>query len=344
MMITIIIPEIPHIFLNHSLLFPFIYGNILPKEGGGNMRTQTKNEVRKKIFFALGTVNSLTYSQEYDEAAEEAIERVKELHNKLSAFDENSDIGRINKNAGIAPVEVSSEAMYLISSSIMYSELTGGQFDITTRPLSSIWKASIKTGFEPLKYEIEKAVGLISYKDIILDRRQKNVMLRKTGQEIDLGGIAKGFAADEVRRIFEKHGADDVIINLGGTVIVIGEKQIGLQDPFQKTGVTFGKLPLCSRAAVTSGTYEQSAVIGEKTVHHIIDPKTGYPAKTELRSVTLIGENAEELDALSTAVLIKGIANSMDILRAGNIEAVFVTNDGMIYATEGLRDGLSLNN
>lgn len=306
------------------------------------MKVKTKNEIRKKIFFALGTVNTLIYSPEYENAAAEAKDRVLELHSKLSAFDDDSEIGRINKNAGISPTKVSSETIYLISSSIMYSELTGGKFDITTRPLSKIWKSSIKTGFEPLKYELERSLGLVSYKDILIDKVNRTVMLRRAGQEIDLGAIAKGYAADEVRRIFEKHGADDAVINLGGTVITIGEKQIGLQDPFQKTGTYFGTIKLLSKAAVTSGTYEQGAEIGNKMIHHIIDPKTGYPAKTDLRSVTLIGDSAEELDALSTAVLMNGIAGSIDILRAGNIEAVFVTEGGNIYATEGLRNELTL--
>ena len=307
------------------------------------MRTVTENAEKKKIFFALGTVNTLTYfNDSYEKTVNEAVNRVRKLHDIFSAFDENSDIGRINNNAGIAPVKVSDETLYLISSSIMYSELTDGAFDITTRVLSKIWRSAVSSGCEPLKYEIEKAVRSVNYKDIIIDKNKKTVMLRKKGQEIDLGAIAKGFAADEVKKIFESHGIKNAIINLGGTVITIGEKTVGLQNPFKNTGVSFGKLKLKDKVIVSSGTYEQCALINKKFVHHIVDTKTGCPARTDLKAVTLVGDNAEELDVLSTAVLIKGIKNGMELLKAGNIEAVFVTDEGNIYATHGLKNNLIL--
>ena len=212
---------------------------IIYKEVNG-MRTE-----KKKIFFALGTVNIFTYSGDGDEkAVNEAVNRGKNLHDMLSAFDENSDIGKINKNAGIKNVKVSDETLHLIENSIKYSELTGGKFDITSRPLSKIWKSAISSGCEPLKYEKEKAVKLINYRDILIDKNKKTVMLQKIGQEIDLGAIAKGFAADEVRKIFETHGITNAVINLGGTVITLGEKTVGLQNPFKNTGVYFGKLRL----------------------------------------------------------------------------------------------------
>ena len=111
------------------------------------MRTVTDNAEKKKIFFALGTVNTLTYfNDSYEKTVNEAVNRVRKLHDIFSAFDENSDIGRINNNAGIAPVKVSDETLYLISSSIMYSELTDGAFDITTRVLSKIWRSAVSSG------------------------------------------------------------------------------------------------------------------------------------------------------------------------------------------------------
>lgn len=303
------------------------------------MRTaaQINRKTTRRIFFALGTVNSLTlYDDGAEEAVSEAVDRVHRLHDMLSAFDKNSEVGRINTNAGVSPVRVSDETLYLIKKSIRYSELTGGLFDITTKCLSDLWKRSIKDGHEPLDPEIEKALELTGHRDIIVDEKKKTVMLRKKGQSVDLGAIAKGYAADEVRRILSGHGVSDAIINLGGTVIALGEKTIGIQNPFEKTGVYFGKLAVKDRAVVTAGTYEQCRQTKDRLIHHIIDPGTGYPAVTSLRSVTLMGDSAEELDALSTAVLMMGIKNSLLLLKERGIEGAFVTREGNIYATDGM--------
>ena len=289
----------------------------------------------RKIFFALGTVCSVTA---YDGKAAIVLERVKtrvmEIHNRMNAYDERSEVSRISAMAGKGFVKVSADTFRLIEQSIEYSRMTGGLYDITTRPASELWKASIASRTRPGEYMIDAASALVNYRDILLDRGDRSVMLRKQGQQLDLGAIAKGCAADEARRILREEGVSEALINLGGTVVTMGaRRRIGIQDPFEKTGVSFAYIDLADKAVVTSGLYEQGAVIDGCHCHHIIDPITGRPSDTELSGVTLIGDSAEQLDALSTAVFMMGMSRSMPMLERLGVEAIFVTNEGSVYTT-----------
>ena len=292
----------------------------------------------QKIFFALGTVNTLTvFSDGLEDVLLKAKNRVYELHNKLSAFDENSEVSQINKSAGVCPVKVSDDTLRLIERSVSYSKQTNGMFDITIHTLSMLWKKCIAEKALPSKEQVEKRLYLTNYRDILIDRKNKTVMLRLKNQAIDLGGVAKGYAADEVRRIFLEENIDEAIINLGGTVITIGEtRKIGIQNPYEKTGTAFGSLGLHNKAVVSSGLYEQGFTLNGKTYHHIINPKTGYPAGSDLAGVTLIGDSAEELDALSTTALMSGMNSAAGFLGICGIEAVFITKGKKVYTTNGL--------
>lgn len=162
-------------------------------------------------------------------------------------------------------------------------------------------------------------------------------MLRRRGQQLDLGAIAKGYAADEVKRIFISENITEAIINLGGTVINIGRtRRVGLQNPFRKTGETFSFIDVGEKAVVSSGIYEQGFVRNGVTYHHIIDPKTGLPSASPLAGVTLIGDCAAQLDALSTAVCVMSLPEAIALLKRLNTEAVFVTKKGEVFTTQGI--------
>ena len=128
-------------------------------------------------------------------------------------------------------------------------------------------------------------------------------------------------------------------MNLGGTVVAVGApRAVGIQSPFASAGVAFAYTSVDNKAAVTSGLYEQQAVIGGQTVHHIVDPRTGRPAETELAGVTLIGENAMTLDALATAAFVTDTDAALRLVKRFGAEAVFVTRDGNVFLTDGLQD------
>lgn len=292
----------------------------------------------KKIFFALGTVCTVSvYDGNAHEALERAKARVMEIHNRMNAYDEHSEVSLINAMAGKGYVAVSDDTFRMIARSVAYSKLTDGRYDITTRPASELWKASIHAKKLPGSYSVDRAALLVDYRDILLKNTDCSVMLRRREQQLDLGAIAKGYAADEVRRILSEEGVTEALINLGGTVITMGEsRRIGIQNPFEKTGVSFAYIDLSDKAVVSSGLYEQGAVIDGVHCHHIVDPTTGRPSTADLAGVTLIGDHAEQLDALSTAVFMMGIRQAIPMLEKLSIEAIFITKEGNVYTTNGL--------
>ena len=298
----------------------------------------------QKIFFAMGTVNTITVFEEADEALSASKERVKDLDRKLSAYSHDSEIFAINSRAGIAPVAVSMDTFRLIKHSVMYSRITDGLFDITSRPLSQLWKNVVKFGQLPDENTLKEARKLVNYKDIILDYPKRMVMLKNKGQQIDLGAIAKGYAADEVRNILHAYGIKNAVINFGGTIINMGKRRnIGIQMPFAPNRQSAASIKVENgKAVVSSGLYEQFCIINDQFIHHISDIRTGKPSDSGLIGVTLVGDNSEELDALATAAFIMGAEKSMELLKQLNIEALFITYDKKLYVTENLRERIRM--
>lgn len=298
----------------------------------------------KKTFRALGTVNTITASAEGGSSVlEDAEKRVLELDDRLSAFKKDSEISDINRAAGKEFVEVHPDTFHLIKESVRFAKLSKGTFDISARPIVELWGIGKKGNRIPAPREIAGVKPLINFRDILLDEKSDSVMLRRPGQALDLGGIAKGYAADEVRRILSEGGIQDAVINLGGTVIAMGTpRTIGIQDPRKETGVPMGRLRITDLALVTSGSYEKYFAQDGVRYHHIIDPRTGFPAQSGLLGVTLIGRSAVELDALSTAVFILGVEQGLALIKEFDVQAVFITEALDIFTTSAVKDNFSL--
>ena len=216
----------------------------------------------------MGTLISLTaFDAAGAGALEEAKQRVLELHRKWNAFDPESEISRVNRMAGVGFTEVSADTFRIIARSVHYAELSGGAFDITAGPAAMLWKQAIKAGRMPAEEEIKAAKELICFRDILLDAGRNAVMLRRRRQRIDLGAVAKGYAADEVKRLLREAGAENALLNLGGSVTVLGAPlAVGVQNPFAKTGEPFAFTSLENRSAVTSGVYEQQTVLNGRSI------------------------------------------------------------------------------
>lgn len=300
------------------------------------------------LFSALGTGNQIQIFSFEDrilasEALKRAEERVRLLHDTLSVFQPESELSLLNASAGCGAVTVGADTLRLLEESKRYSLLSGGAFSVTTRALSALWEIHARCGSVPGRAEVEHALSLVCDADIELDEEAHTAELKRFGQSVDLGSIAKGFAADEVRRILLEGGVTDALINLGGTVYVIGGvRQVGIQHPDRATGIAMGRISLQNGCAVTSGDYERFYEVDGVRYHHIVDPRTGYPARSNLRSVTLIGDSAMNLDALSTAVFVLGAAEGLRLIREAGVEAVFVTTELEVFCTEGLRGNFQL--
>ncbi len=310
--------------------------------------TNQKDAMLETRFSALGTGNRIQVFEYEDrisagEALKRAEERVRALHDRLSVFQPESELSLLNASAGCGPVSVGDDALFLLTKSKYYSALSGGAFAVTTRSLSSLWRIHARCGTVPNRAEVEQALALVNDEDILLDESAKTAELARFGQCLDLGSIAKGYATDEVKRILIESGVSDALINLGGTVAMLGRKRrVGIQHPDRVTGIAMGRISVENACVVTSGDYERYYEVDGVRYHHILDPKTGYPARSGLRSVTLIGPSALELDALSTVVFVRGAEEGMPFLLAAGVDAVLVTDKLDVFCTEGLRENFEL--
>ena len=190
-----------------------------------------------------------------------------------------------------------------------------------------------------------QALALVNFANITLDEEAHTVLLEKAGQRIDLGGIAKGYAIDGLKSRLWQNGVRRALLDLGGTVAALGcGLPVGIRDPFRLHGAPMGTLMLEDRIAVTSGVYERFAYMDGYRYHHVVDPRTGYPSKSGLVSVTLVGENGGALDAFATAALILGMEKSAPMLAEQGMDAVFVTEQGQVFVTRGLKRQFHLHN
>lgn len=294
----------------------------------------------QKIFPAFGTVNSITlYGGAGPGIAEHIKKRSLELHRRFSFFEPGSDIFRINEQAGGCPVPVHPDTLFVLSHALNYGRETKGAFDITAGAAGRLWQNALRSAKIPSEADITTCSSLNGLNDLILDEADQTAFLRRTGQQIDLGGIAKGYAADEAVRILKKYKVHNALINFGGTVIAIGrEQKIGIQNPYQKNGESMGDITVKNKAVVTSGTYERGFFLDGRRYHHIIDPHTGWPTDSGLLSVTLTGGCAMELDALATALCVMGEERGLPVLDRHGIEAVFIRDSGEIRLTRGLQE------
>nr|WP_294492372.1 FAD:protein FMN transferase [uncultured Mediterraneibacter sp.] len=252
---------------------------------------------------------------------------------------ETSEVSRIN-GAGGSPVTVSDETADLIQKGIEYGELSEGLFDITIAPASSLWNFEGNEAHTvPDASELEEAVTHIDYHCI--DVSGNTVTLTDPDAKIDLGAIAKGYIADQIKEYLENEGVKHALINLGGNMLALGERydgrpfQIGLQKPFEKTGTVIEVLSVTDRSVVSSGNYERYFEKDGVIYHHILNPNTGYPIQNGLDQVTVISEQSVDGDALSTTCYALGLEKGMELIRSiEGVEAVFVTHDGEVYATD----------
>ena len=275
---------------------------------------------------------------------DEAFDLCAALDKKLSRTQPASDIGRIN-SAGGDWVEVSDDALRLIQEGLRYSELAGGDFDITIGGVTELWDfhADEENAVLPDADALAEAVTHVGYDKAEIEGHK--VRLTDPETKIDLGGIAKGYIGDRMADLLKERGVTSGIINLGGNVICIGGKTtedgfaIGVEMPFSDHTEIVGKIYARDMTLVTSGVYERKIVVDGKLYHHILSPGTGYSAETDLDAVTLTAQTGRsmDIDALSTTCLIKGSEEAKELIeKTDGVEAVFIHNDGTIETTSGM--------
>jgi len=306
-------------------------------------KTKTSKPVTKTNFLLDTLIQITAYGDNASDAIDKAFDRINDIQNKMTASGDDSEIIEINNKAGKDFQKVSPDTFYVIKKGLYYSESSNGRFDITIGPLVKLWGIGTDKARVPSSAEIKNALGYVNYKNVALNENENSVMLKEPGMAIDLGAIAKGYAADEAVRILKENGVKSAAADLGGNIYVIGEKpnglpwKIGIQDPFDTRGNTFATVDVADKTLVTSGVYERYFIKDGRRYHHILDTSTGYPVDNGLVSVTIISDSSIDADGLSTAVFALGLKDGMKYVEnISHIEAVFVAQNHTVYTSSGI--------
>ncbi len=300
--------------------------------------------------FSMGTVCSITlYEKNIDFNFDEAFAVIDGIENRMSPVIIDSELYNINSNAAVEPVKVSEDTYFVIKEGVKYAVFTNNRFDITIGPLVNLWGIGTDKQRVPDPDLINLVLPLIGSKYIKLDDETSSVYLENKNMLLELGGIAKGYAADIVRDFLIKKGFTKGIINLGGNVLTFGSKaegtpwKIGIQNPVDSRGNYIGTLEIGESAVVTSGIYERYFEKEGKRYHHILDPYSGYPVENNLLSISIVTPSGIKADAWSTLIFLSGLSLGMELLESEDaMEGIFITKDKKIYLSSGLKDSFEL--
>ncbi len=270
-----------------------------------------------------------------------AVTEIQRIEKLISSWDKNSQTSRINMNAGVAPVEVSTELFELIQRSIAISNITDGAFDITYASMDKVWHFDGSMKQMPNEVDIENSVARVGFGNIILDKGKSTVFLKKKKMRIGFGAIGKGYAADMAKELLISEGVVAGIINASGDMNTWGKNAngedwtIAITNPMNKNRA-FAIVPISNRAVVTSGDYEKFVSFNGKRYSHIINPKTGYPA-SGIISVSVFASSAELADALATSIFVMGVEIGIDrVNQLPNIDCIIIDEKGSIFTSENI--------
>lgn len=321
---------------------PLVVGIVL---AGLFLRSEPK-PVEKSAFLMGTLVRVRAFGPEAKEAVPEALGQLAGLEELFSTNIESSDVSRINR-AGREGVVVSPETEVLVGEALRFADLTDGAFDPTVGPLVRLWGIGTERARVPERTEIEAALAGVDRQGVRIVEGGRISLA--PGQGIDLGGIAKGYAADRLRDRLVAGGVESGLIDLGGNILVFGKApggqlwRIGVQDPEEPRGDVLGVVELVEGSVVTSGGYERFFERDGIRYHHILDPVTGAPARSGLLGVTVVSSDSLEGDALSTALFVMGLDRGMELVEGlDGVEALFVTEDGRVILSSGMGGLFSL--
>lgn len=331
-----------------SLIFAIIATVIITQIACKN--TKDVEPVSKEGFY-LDTVCKISiYDMDGDldkEKAEAAInkayKRCRELENTLSNTIESSEVSQIN-SAGGKWVTVGKDTLKVVKAGVKYGELSDGDFDITIGSVSGLWDFQSENPVVPEQSKITEALKHVNYKNIQFNGNKIRIIDPEA--KLDLGGIAKGYVADELTTLLEKEGVTSAVINLGGNISTIGGKPdgspfiIGIEKPYTDRTEIIGTTTADNQTVVTSGIYERQFQKDGKIYHHVLSSKTGYPVETQLEAVSLVAKKGRsmDIDAMSTICLMKGVdGGKAFIKKQKGVEAVFSAQGKEVAKTKGMK-------
>lgn len=322
------------------------------KNTGSASETQTTNSTTasstqpvSQEIFAMDTYMTVTaYGDNAQKGVTDAVAEIQRLDNLLSIGKEDSEISKLNKSGCAA---MSDDTAVMVTKALDLYKSTGGAFDITVLPLMELWGFTTQEYYVPTEDEIQSTLQRVGADKLTWDESTQTLTLGDK-QEIDLGGIAKGFTSSRIMEIFKKDGVTCGMVSLGGNVHLLGTKQdgsawrVGIQDP-NNTDDMLGVLQANDCAVITSGAYERNFEKDGVTYHHIIDPATGKPSNSGLTSVTIVSKDGTLADGLSTSLFVMGKDKAIAYWKqhADEFDTILVDKDRNVYITEGIAGNFS---
>ncbi len=289
--------------------------------------------------FDIGVVSSA--KEQAEQAIEKSIAEIKRIEALLTTFSDDSQTNQINQNAGIKPVKVDKEVYALIERAQRISKLTQGAFDLSYGSLDkSFWNFDQKMTQLPSAEQALKAVGLIDYRNIVLE--EGTVFLREKGMRIGFGGIGKGYAADRAKQVLQEEGFENGVVNASGDMNAWGVREdgqswkVGISNPDSPQEI-MAEFDLQNAAVATSGNYEKFVWIDGVKYSHTIHPKTGFPIRG-IKSVTVFAPFAELADALTTPIAVMGVEVGLDLInQMTGVACLIISDENVIYSSNAIR-------
>jgi FAD:protein FMN transferase len=275
------------------------------------------------------------------EAIDAVMTEMRHIDETMSTFKPTSEVSKVNRLAAQQPVVISPELFNLLETSLQYSRISQGAFDITYASVGYLY--DFHTHKRPTAAQIKAALPAVGYRHLLLDPKTRTVRFSQPGVRIDLGGIAKGYSVDQGINILLARGFKSALVNAGGDSRVIGDRggrpwMVGIQNPDDPREVAT-RFPLINEAFSTSGDYERYFIDHGVRYHHIINPHTGDSAR-KVRSATIIAPTATETDGLSKTAFILGPTAALRIYNhLKDVDAILITPDGHILYTDSLQPG-----
>ncbi|GEO07124.1 FAD:protein FMN transferase [Adhaeribacter aerolatus] len=308
---------------------------------------QTTSGLYRRVQKLMGNRFELTILAQDEEKAkvslDAAVAEIQRIEKLLTTFADTSETNKINALAGISPFTPSPEVYELIARSRRISELTQGAFDITYGGVDkSLWNFDTSLKRLPSAEVAQASVRLVNYKNVLLNPKEKSVLLKYPGMRIGFGGIGKGYAAERAKLVLQQLGIKSGIVNAAGDLTAWGNQPngqpwtIGIADP-DAAQKPFSKFNITGMAVATSGNYEKFVIINGKRYSHTINPKTGLPV-TGIKSVTILCPNAELADAMATPVMVMGVKVGLALInQMKNIACILVDDQDRIFYSDNIR-------
>ena len=271
-------------------------------------------------------------------AIDAVIDEMERIDREMSTYKTTSEISRVNADAGKKPMRISAELFGLLKTSLEYSVLTDGAFDITYASVGFMY--DFRARKKPSEQDIALALPAVNYKHVVLNEKDRTVFFSKPGVRIDLGGIGKGYAVDRGIEVLQLYGVKQALVTAGGDSRIIGDRfgkpwVVGIRHPDDKNKV-IAKIPLTDTAMSTSGDYERYFDDNGVRYHHILDPRTGRSASL-VRSATILAPTATRSDGLSKVAFVLGAEAALNLYnRLPDVDAIIVTPDGKEHYTKGI--------